>query len=73
MDGIEAREALAPGITRVQLAWDFEELDRSDLSEFVNRWLGWFGLAAQGQLQRPGDAARENYACQQVVAEVAPT
>jgi serine/threonine protein kinase len=53
MDGIDAREALEAGITRVQLAWDFDELDRSDLSEFVNRWLGWFGLAAQGQLQRP--------------------
>jgi hypothetical protein len=54
LDGIDAREALSPGITRTQLAWDFEELDRSDLSGFVNRWLGWFGQAAQGQLQRPG-------------------
>jgi eukaryotic-like serine/threonine-protein kinase len=54
LDGIDAREALSPGITSTQLAWDFEELDRSDLSEFVNRWLGWFGLASTGQLQRPG-------------------
>jgi serine/threonine-protein kinase len=54
MDGIEAGAALRPGIATTQLAWDFEELDRSELSEFVGRWLGWFGQAATGQLQRPG-------------------
>jgi eukaryotic-like serine/threonine-protein kinase len=49
-----SQHALMPIIGQTQLAWDFEELDRSDLSEFVNRWLGWFGTAAQGRLQRPG-------------------
>jgi serine/threonine-protein kinase len=53
-DGIDARPALLQGIASTQVAWDFEELDRSDLSEFVSRWLGWFGQAAKGQLQRPG-------------------
>jgi len=53
-DGIEARIALSPVMGTSQVAWDFEELDRSDLSEFVNRWLGWFGQAASVQLQRPG-------------------
>ncbi|GAY14186.1 serine/threonine-protein kinase [Mycobacterium sp. shizuoka-1] len=36
-----------------QIARDFNELDRSDLSEFVNRWLGWFADAAFNTLQRP--------------------
>ncbi|MCW2588651.1 MAG: pkn1 [Mycobacterium sp.] len=53
-DGIDAGEALRPGIARTQMAWDFEELDRADLSEFINRWLGGFGQAATGTLQRPG-------------------
>lgn len=54
MDGIEAGAALCPGIATTQLAWDFEELDRSELSDFVGRWLGWFGQVVTGQLQRPG-------------------
>ena len=45
LDGIDARDALLPGLATTQLAWDFQEIDRSDLSEFINRWLGWFGQA----------------------------
>ncbi|EJZ04246.1 Serine/threonine protein kinase [Mycolicibacterium vaccae ATCC 25954] len=50
----EAHEAFNPlRLASMQLAWGWDELDRSDLSEFVGRWLGWFGDAAQNQLQRP--------------------
>lgn len=42
-----------PVMGGLQLAWPFTELERSDLSEFVGRWLGWFGDAATGSLQRP--------------------
>ncbi|MGV0596937.1 serine/threonine-protein kinase [Mycolicibacterium vulneris] len=40
-------------IGSAQIARDFDELERADLSAFVNRWLGWFGEAATGELQRP--------------------
>lgn len=46
-----ANEALSPVKGVQQAAWPFE-LDRSDLSEFVDRWLGWFGAAAQGSLSK---------------------
>lgn len=36
-----------------QLAWPLEKLDRADLEEFVDRWIGWFGAAANRELQRP--------------------
>lgn len=45
--------AFQPVMGRRALAWPVTELDRSDLSEFVGRWLGWFGDAASGRLQRP--------------------
>lgn len=47
-----ANEALSPVMGVQQVAWPFDELDRSDLSEFVDRWLGWFGAAAQGTLSK---------------------
>jgi serine/threonine-protein kinase len=53
LDSIDAGPVLRPGLVRQQRAWNFEELDRSDPSDFINRWLGWFGKAAQGELQRP--------------------
>ncbi|MGV0717177.1 serine/threonine-protein kinase [Mycolicibacterium sp. XJ662] len=49
----QAREPLSMVLGMMQVAWDFRALDLSDLSEFVDRWLGWFGQAATGQLQRP--------------------
>jgi hypothetical protein len=52
-NSIDAGPVLRPGLVREQPAWNFEELDRSDLSDFIDRWLGWFGKAAQGVLQRP--------------------
>jgi hypothetical protein len=42
-----------PIMATIQLAWLFTEVDRSDLSEFVGRWLGHFGDAATAALERP--------------------
>lgn len=42
-----------PGITGMQLGWPVEEIDRSDPSEFLGRWLDWFADAALGKLSRP--------------------
>lgn len=36
-----------------QLAWPIVELDRADLTEFVDRWLGWFADAAEQALHHP--------------------
>lgn len=37
----------------MQLAWPVEELDRTDLDTFVDRWLGWFAGAAENSLTYP--------------------
>lgn len=37
----------------MQLAWPFEELDRADPTEFLDRWLGWFADAAEQRFARP--------------------
>ena len=52
--GREAYEALAPVMGKYQVAWPFTPIDQGDESEFIERWLGWFGEAAQGQLRHPG-------------------
>lgn len=36
-----------------QLGWPFTEIDRSDPTDFVDRWTGWFADAANRRLQRP--------------------
>ncbi|MCK8645605.1 serine/threonine-protein kinase [Mycobacterium colombiense] len=36
-----------------KLAWPVEELERSDLDDFLDRWLGWFAAAAMGELDFP--------------------
>lgn len=48
-----ARMAFEPVIGTVQLAWPLEEIDRSDPTEFLSRWLGWFAQAVAGTLQQP--------------------
>lgn len=48
-----AQGVFSPGITGMQLGWPVEEIDRSDLSEFLGRWLDWFADAAAGRLSRP--------------------
>jgi eukaryotic-like serine/threonine-protein kinase len=35
------------------LAWPVEELDRSNPTEFIDRWIGWFADAAIGELHHP--------------------
>ncbi len=45
-----ARQVLGSGIGTHQLAWPITALD---IDETTDRWLEWFGLAAQSQLQRP--------------------
>lgn len=45
--------AFSPVMGNLALAWPVTRLDRSDLSEFVERWLGWFAEGASGTLQRP--------------------
>lgn len=40
-------------ISGTQLAWPLEQLDRADLREFVDRWIGWFAEASDSKLFRP--------------------
>jgi serine/threonine-protein kinase len=49
----EAAEALMPGIGSRQVAWPFLAFDQGDEGEFIDRWLNWFGLGAEGNLHRP--------------------
>jgi Serine/threonine protein kinase len=60
----EVPSALAPGAvagaalirsrsSAVRVAWPFTPLDVTDLTGFIDRWSGWFGLAASGELTRP--------------------
>jgi serine/threonine-protein kinase len=51
--GEGAAKALWNGMAEYQLAWPFMVLSIGDLSEFVDRWIGWFADAAEGQLQYP--------------------
>jgi serine/threonine-protein kinase len=48
-----ASGALSNVMGTKQLAWPFEELDRGDLTEFVDRWLGWFADASERAMQYP--------------------
>lgn len=36
-----------------QVAWDVTQIDPSDCTDFVQRWLDWFASAAEGDLHRP--------------------
>ena len=36
-----------------EIAWPFTPLIVNELDEFIDRWVGWFGDAAQGKLYRP--------------------
>jgi eukaryotic-like serine/threonine-protein kinase len=51
--GEGAAKALWNGMAEYQLAWPFTPLSLGDLSEFIDRWIGWFADAAQGRLQYP--------------------
>lgn len=56
----EASVALSNVIGTEQLAWPFEELDRADASEFVDRWLGWFADASADSLHYPSTMPEKN-------------
>jgi eukaryotic-like serine/threonine-protein kinase len=45
--------ALGPVMHTLTVAWPFMPIDQGDESEFVERWLGWFGEASVGNLTRP--------------------
>jgi serine/threonine-protein kinase len=51
--GADAAKALWNGVEAFQLAWPLEPLDIGDMDEFIDRWAGWFGEAAQGHLTQP--------------------
>jgi len=51
--GAESAKALSPGISEYQVAWPFTRLIVGEIDDYLDRWLGWFAAAAQGQLQHP--------------------
>jgi len=51
--GEDAAQAIGPGLAHIQAAWPFIPIIPGDLDEFIDRWAGWFGDAAQGQLSQP--------------------
>ena len=51
--GRGAYVALAPIVGKYQVAWPFAPIDQGDESDFIDRWLEWFGEAAQGLLRHP--------------------
>lgn len=48
--GQDAAKAFWNGVAEVQLAWPLEPIDTEN---FIDRWSGWLGEAAQGRLQPP--------------------
>lgn len=51
--GHESGIALAPMMAEYQAAWPFTRLSLDDLSEFIDRWAGWFATAATSRLSVP--------------------
>ncbi len=51
--GADSGVAIAPVTGHIQAAWPFLAIDRGDDAEFLDRWLGWFAQAVQGDLHRP--------------------
>lgn len=51
--GVEAAKAVWNGMAEYQPAWPFTKLEPDNLDEFIERWAGWFGAAASGQLSHP--------------------
>ena len=56
----DAVAALLPGIHTHQVAWPFMPIDQGDEVSFIERWIGWFGEAAQGQLHHPREMPELN-------------
>ncbi len=53
----EVGQALFSGLGTREVAWPFTPLEADDLSEFLDRWAGWFAQAATGSLARDLNAA----------------
>jgi serine/threonine protein kinase len=51
--GVGAAKALWSGMAEYQLAWPFTPVRAADLSDFLDRWIGWLADASQGRLQSP--------------------
>ena len=49
----DALLALSPVLHTHQVAWPFTPIDQGDEDAFIERWIGWLGEAAQGQMRRP--------------------
>ena len=52
-DSSDAATAISPGLHTYQLARPFIPIDQGDEESFIERWMGWLGEAAQGQLLYP--------------------
>ncbi|QKJ18040.1 serine/threonine-protein kinase [Microbacterium hominis] len=50
-------QAFAQAAGDIELAWPPTELALADPNEFVQRWIGWFADAADGNLARPSTPA----------------
>lgn len=48
-----AGKALSPAMAEWQVAWPFTPIDQGGEDEFIERWLGWFAVAEQGQMRHP--------------------
>jgi serine/threonine-protein kinase len=51
--GEKAGKALSRTIAEWQVAWPFTPIDQGEEAAFIERWLDWFGRAAEGQLSHP--------------------
>jgi eukaryotic-like serine/threonine-protein kinase len=51
--GQDAGKALHSGINEYQVAWPFTPIEPGNEADFLDRWIGWFAQAAQGQLSHP--------------------
>ncbi|MDX6587682.1 MAG: hypothetical protein QOI31_2155 [Solirubrobacterales bacterium] len=49
----QANAALEPVMGTMQVAWPFTRLNPGDVEDFIDRWGGWLGSAAQGSLSYP--------------------
>ena len=56
----DASLALSSATHTHQVAWPFTPFDQGDDESFIERWMGWFGDAAQGQMRRPQQLPESN-------------
>ena len=52
--------ALSPTMHTYQAAWPFTPIDQGGEDDFIERWIGWLGDAAQGQLRNPSSMPEIN-------------